>query len=84
MFDGILLIENEGEASVVDNVADTVDVVLLPCLVVHYLEEGFAIWLSLDGQMLINSHEFSRNHNALTHLQRNNSIVVDKIVLSDN
>lgn len=68
LLDGVLLIKDEGETSIVDNVADAVNVVLLPCFVEHYLEEGFTISFSLDGQLLINSYKFSRNHYILAHL----------------
>lgn len=84
LLDGILLIKNEGETSVIDNVANAVNVVLLSCFIEHYLEERFAIWFSLNGQLFINSHKLSRNYYVLAHLQRNNSVVVDKIVLPDH
>lgn len=85
MLDGILLIKHKGKTSVVDNIANAIDVVFLPCFVFHYLEEGLSIWLSLDSQLLlINAHELPRDHYVLAHLQWNNSVVVDKIVLSDD
>lgn len=84
LFDGILLIEDKGKTSVVDNIADTIDIILLSCFIFYDFEEGIAIWLSLDRQLFINAHKLSRNHYVLAYMQWNYSVIVDKVVFPDD
>lgn len=70
-------VKGEVKAHVVDEVAKTIDVILLFVFVEDYFEVGVVKGQSLDSQVTVDTDELPWHYYKVRHFQGNNCIVVN-------